>query len=259
MFVKIFREDEIVDYELFLEKHPLATVTQCTKWGEFQAQLPARGKVWRIGVYDGGESEKGDAAGESGGDGGDGDDVGRLDSGRGKKSPGIFGGTKFGGVNNPKLVATCLVVRHKLPKGYCWLYSQGGPVGDYEDGGGKWLDLLKTEIAKIAKVENAVFWRISPTLILSNKKNYTIRGFKKAHAHYQPESTLKIDLTRGEEEILAGMKQKGRYNIKVAKKHGVSVRFSDGSDGDIENFYKILKMTTVRDGFNPHDFEFSQL
>jgi len=47
--------------------------------------------------------------------------------------------------------------------------------------------------------------------------------FVKAPTDQQPFRTLLIDLTLSEEEILAQMKPKGRYNIKVAQKHRVVV------------------------------------
>ena len=50
---------------------------------------------------------------------------------------------------------------------------------------------------------------------------------------------------QSEEEILAQMKQKGRYNIKVAQKHGITVTESD----DIDAFYTLVTQTGQRDGF----------
>lgn len=59
------------------------------------------------------------------------------------------------------------------------------------------------------------------------------------------EATLQIDLTQSEEEILKQMKQKGRYNIKVAEKAGVEVRESE----DIDAYYKLAKKTGARDNY----------
>lgn len=154
-----------------------------------------------------------------------------------------------------EIFACCLIVRHRLPGGYAWFYSQGGPIGDYESPRfDEWFMALKSAVFDLARKEGAVFWRISPLLQSENKIH--LQGFKKAHSHYQPESTLVIDLTQSEEEILAAMKQKGRYNIKMAGKSGVKVRFSDGGDGDLERFYKLLQKTTSRNGFHAHDFEY---
>jgi lipid II:glycine glycyltransferase (peptidoglycan interpeptide bridge formation enzyme) len=59
------------------------------------------------------------------------------------------------------------------------------------------------------------------------------------------ENTLVLDLTLPEDEILGQMKQKGRYNIKQAKKKGVEIF----EEKNIENFWRILQETAKRDGF----------
>ncbi|OGJ56546.1 hypothetical protein A3D88_04785 [Candidatus Peribacteria bacterium RIFCSPHIGHO2_02_FULL_52_16] len=66
--------------------------------------------------------------------------------------------------------------------------------------------------------------------------------------HEQPQATRIIDLTKSEEEILAQMHQKGRYNIKVAEKHGVMIEQSQ----DIDAFYELMKKTSERDRFGKH-------
>lgn len=64
--------------------------------------------------------------------------------------------------------------------------------------------------------------------------------------HEQPEATRILDLTVSEEEILAQMKPKGRYNIGVAEKSGVTVEQSE----DVESFFSILQGTAERDQFS---------
>ena len=51
--------------------------------------------------------------------------------------------------------------------------------------------------------------------------------------------TFIIDLTRSEEELLKNMHPKGRYNIKVAQKHGVSVR-EDSSSLSLRNYLELM-------------------
>lgn len=60
-----------------------------------------------------------------------------------------------------------------------------------------------------------------------------------------PEASRIVDLAQSEEEILADMKPKGRYNIKVAQKHGIEVRESK----DIEAFVALHADTAERDAF----------
>ncbi len=65
--------------------------------------------------------------------------------------------------------------------------------------------------------------------------------------HVHPEATRIIDLRPTEEEILAQMKQKGRYNIRLTEKNGVAVKNST----DIDVFARLMDETAVRDGFRP--------
>lgn len=115
-----------------------------------------------------------------------------------------------------KIRATALIIRKPLPFGKCWLLAPRGPICDFKDE--VWQALFQ-EIKKIAKKENAVFLRIEPPL----QKPPQLKDFKKAHASYQPERTIKLDLSLSEGDLLKQMKPKGRYNIRLAEKKGVKV------------------------------------
>lgn len=85
---------------------------------------------------------------------------------------------------------------------------------------------------------------------------------KKSFERYTPETTLVLDLSLSEEEILKQMKPKGRYNIKIAERHGVvieqysrslrSPRLSRNDSDEFDAFYKILAKTAKRGGFHCH-------
>jgi lipid II:glycine glycyltransferase (peptidoglycan interpeptide bridge formation enzyme) len=152
-----------------------------------------------------------------------------------------------------------------LPFGKCWLYCNRGPVLNElsEDA----LNDFINEVKKIVKKENAVFVRIETPYnfeSLDAKKYEEITkkiGFRNAHTSHQPEYTLIIDLQASLEGILAQMKQKGRYNIRLAKKKGVCVRAADPKNEkqfalDTDAFYQILQETTQRDQFKGHNRTF---
>ncbi len=66
----------------------------------------------------------------------------------------------------------------------------------------------------------------------------------------QLEATIVLDLTQNEDKLLAAMHQKCRYNIKVAKKHGVLVSQHRGDDQKaLDSLYTLLRETAGRDGF----------
>ncbi len=63
----------------------------------------------------------------------------------------------------------------------------------------------------------------------------------------QPPSTMMVDLRPSPDEIMAAMKQKTRYNIRLAAKKGVAVR--TGTKADIPAFIRMMHITGQRDGF----------
>lgn len=205
MKVRILEKSEEGKWDEFVQQHELGTIHQLSKWGHFQARVPARGKYWILVV---------------------------------ESSDKIVGGT--------------VLIRHSLPKGLCWLYAARGPVVEYLDGSK--LALLVDEVKKIAVKERAVFMRIDPPLLRGGVK---VKGFRQIEEGFQPQHTLIVDLQASEEEILAQMKQKGRYNIKVAEKKGVHIRAGKGKK-DIGEFYRLLQETTDRDGFRGHGEDYYQ-
>jgi len=161
---------------------------------------------------------------------------------------------------NGKTIGGTMLIRHKIKKGVSWLYSARGPLLDYDSKDlQKQMDELLKVVKEIAKKEKAIFIRIDPSLTSDTKLK--LKGFKSTHSGFQPEHTLILDLTQSEDELLAQMKQKGRYNIRLAEKKGVTIRISDPDNEkqfkkDIHRYFKILNETTSRDGFHGHNEDF---
>ena len=197
----------------------LGNVHQTSRWGRFQeAGKQAGWKWWIVGVFDEG-----------------------------------------------RLVGGSLVLKRLMSMGKCWLYVPKGPIFDYKDRAVRevmmaWLVVVR----EIAKQEKAIYLRVEPGMVEHGPEDFGLRlhynwdeiGFVKAHAHYQPENTVVVDLGPSEEQILAKMKAKGRYNIKLAEKKGVEVVVAGEAGCSLEQgvtvFHKILNETTDRDGFSGH-------
>ena len=73
------------------------------------------------------------------------------------------------------------------------------------------------------------------------------RGFHYSDGQIQFRNTVLIDLSPTEDELLARMKQKTRYNIRLATRKGVSVRA--GTRDDLSMLYQMYAETSLRDGF----------
>lgn len=131
-------------------------------------------------------------------------------------------------------IGKSFVIRRGLPFGFCWFECPRGRLSAHDI----------PEIEKIARRKKAVFLRIEPP------RNYKFpHGFRPAHAHYQPEETLILDLSLSEDDLLKQMKEKGRYNIRLAVKKGVKVRRSKNAG----IFYDLMQKTAARDKFSPHE------
>ncbi len=72
----------------------------------------------------------------------------------------------------------------------------------------------------------------------------------------QPPQTIIINLQAAEEDIMAAMKQKTRYNIRLAAKKGVTVR--EGSLPDIAIFNNMIQITGQRNAFGVHEPRYYQ-
>jgi len=102
------------------------------------------------------------------------------------------------------------------------------------------------EITALARWEDAVFVQIEPLFDLKGLESFTPSSYKKFVQPY----TIFIDLTKSEEEILAGMKQKGRYNIKIAQKNDISVTFCPPTEENLQKFMGLLSQTSQRNHFS---------
>ncbi|HUV09205.1 MAG TPA: peptidoglycan bridge formation glycyltransferase FemA/FemB family protein [Spirochaetia bacterium] len=76
------------------------------------------------------------------------------------------------------------------------------------------------------------------------------RIFRKAPMDIQPTSTVLLDIRPEDEKILAGMKHKTRYNIRLALKKGVVV--TDGGPEELDFWYALYRKTALRDRITIH-------
>ena len=131
--------------------------------------------------------------------------------------------------------ATALVIIDKTAFGLSTWDIPRGPLGKNSETREK---LLKA-IAEEAQKEKCMALYFSPQSDLSLLTSHP------SSRHEQPETTLALDLSLSEEELQKQMKPKGRYNIGVAVKHGVTVEESKDADA----FFSLLKGTSERDAF----------
>ncbi|MCF7844620.1 MAG: aminoacyltransferase [Kiritimatiellales bacterium] len=144
-----------------------------------------------------------------------------------------------------EIVASALVIIDRTTFGISTWEIPRGPIGPI-DNEKLIIDNLLEEIIRHASDDHCLalfFSPLNPNLILNSQ--FSILN---SNRYQHPAATRIIDLTKSEEEILAQMKPKGRYNIRVAQKHGVTIEESR----DIDAFYELVSETTKRDKFTGH-------
>jgi hypothetical protein len=76
-----------------------------------------------------------------------------------------------------------------------------------------------------------------------------LRGFKLGCPPVAPEATIWLDLTRTDDELIAGMSRMRRRNLRKALQSDLAVEQGD----DIEVFQRLHSATAARQGFSPFD------
>ncbi|PIS07412.1 hypothetical protein COT78_03680 [Candidatus Berkelbacteria bacterium CG10_big_fil_rev_8_21_14_0_10_43_13] len=140
-----------------------------------------------------------------------------------------------------------LILQKKLPLGFSMLYS---PMIDQVQSSKFQVQGFNEQIKKIVRGCNAIFYRaeIDIPVIPNTKYDIPAFGFTKSFEEMQPEHTLILDLSKREEEILAQMKQKGRYNIKIANKSNLVIKKTTTPDDSLDDFYRLYSATGKRHG-----------
>ncbi len=142
------------------------------------------------------------------------------------------------------------------------LYAPKGPVLRWDDQASvsRMLDALQD----ICRQEKAIFIKIDPDVLLGTgipgtedevpalqglalQAELERRGWQYSQDQIQFRNSVLLDLRKSEDELQAVMKQKTRYNIRLAARKGVKVRL--GELAELPMLYKMYAETAVRDGF----------
>lgn len=170
-------------------------------------------------------------------------------------------------LNTDHCVAAALILKRQVIRsGFAArlsvLYSPKGPLLDWTNE--PLRKRVLNDLQSFAKKQGAIFLKIDPDVRLGTGvpgsgeeaqdstgqalvAELKRRGWEYSSDQIQFRNTVLIDLNPSEEELLARMKQKTRYNIRIAEKKGVSLRV--GKLEDLPMLYKMYAETSVRDGF----------
>jgi len=165
---------------------------------------------------------------------------------------------RLGVFDGQELKASFQLTVHPLPYlPYNLLYFPKGPMPD---------EAMLEALQKLGHQEKAVLVKLEPNVggpiaeIDKATKFQSVKEFlqKNGCRPGRPlftKYTFQLDLTKTEDQLLAAMKSKTRYNIRLAQRHGVKVT-EDNSPSAFETYLKLTVETTKRQRFYAHTLDY---
>lgn len=115
------------------------------------------------------------------------------------------------------------------------------------------LRLLIAQGRALSLEYGALGFRIEPHL--PPPRPSLLRNWARAPVDLTPIHTLMLDLSQSETALRARMHPKGRYNLGLSTRQGVSVRMSSDM-GDLRAFYALFTETALRNSFFAEPYGF---
>jgi lipid II:glycine glycyltransferase (peptidoglycan interpeptide bridge formation enzyme) len=148
-------------------------------------------------------------------------------------------------------------------------YAPRGPCLDWSEPA--YVALVVDELKRWASDDGAIFVKIDPETnptsplggtdadstdhaLGAAQRDLLVSGWRRSTEQIQFRNTMVLDLRGSEEALLARMKQKTRYNLRLAERREVEVRTATEDDFDI--LYRMYAETSIRDGFAIRDREY---
>lgn len=167
------------------------------------------------------------------------------------------------------IIASALILKRTAFRRFSIFYAPKGPLMDWANE--PLRKRVLDDLQAFAKKQGAIFLKLDPDVVLGRGVPASVdeatensgqavwsdlrrRGWVESSDQIQFRNTVMVDLSASEEEILMRMKQKTRYNVRLAEKKGVLLRV--GSLEDLGMLYKMYAETSVRDGFVIRDEEY---
>jgi peptidoglycan pentaglycine glycine transferase (the first glycine) len=146
------------------------------------------------------------------------------------------------------IIGGAVVAKWRYAPQCCFYYIQDGPVlpADESDARQVFNAILsrveqyrQRESQTVSHLRIEPRWECLPDFV----QGFGTPDFRDQFT--EPRNTLCIDLRMPEEAILAQMKPKGRYNIRIAQRHGVTI-VEDNSAQGLTDFVRIQRRTALR-------------
>lgn len=159
--------------------------------------------------------------------------------------------TRIAVVENSNIIMCAVIIKQELPLRKHYLYIPYGPVVNRENINVQnifsfFILNIKEKLVK----KTTLFIKIEPDehFLLDLKT----AGFIQSEKNIQATETMIMDLSFSEEELLARMKQKTRYNVRLAERKEVRVVGFDNTQEAKKIFLMLLNDTAQRNKFRLH-------
>ncbi|WP_457637215.1 lipid II:glycine glycyltransferase FemX [Oceanithermus sp.] len=153
-----------------------------------------------------------------------------------------------------RLVAAAQLLERRLLGPLTMSYAPRGPAFNP----GVNLGQIGKLLAQSAR--GAVYLQLEPPLALREPFTAPDLPPLRPHATIQPEYSIWVDITAGEDATLARMKSKTRYNIRLSKRKGVTSRIVRPTDAEsstaFESFWSLFSETNRRAKLLQHSREY---
>ncbi len=145
-------------------------------------------------------------------------------------------------------IAAAQILHRPLPRTpFGVMYVPKGPALNFESA--ELFARVLSELENFARQSRAIFIKVDPDVQVNQSAASVLlqRGWRVSDEQIQFHNTVTLDLARNETDILAAMKPKWRYNIRLAEKKGVKVEA--GTQDTLNTIYEMYAETSARDGF----------
>jgi peptidoglycan pentaglycine glycine transferase (the first glycine) len=152
----------------------------------------------------------------------------------------------------------CRAAPHLPPRLGSFVYIPKGPVIDWYQPA--LCDAFFAQLNRFLRKQGVITLRMEPHLEMLPAANDCLMESISNTQFYpaapiQPVRTIMLDLAPDEDALLANMKEKWRYNVRLAGRKGVTVRTAQSED-DVRSWYALLQTTSQRDRFGIHTFAY---
>ena len=159
---------------------------------------------------------------------------------------------------NNEIVAAAQVLRRTAPRVSLWMghlaYIPKGPVLDWSNE--VLCDAFFTQLHRFLQLHRAIALRVELHQELGEDDSSVVLKHLAQQKMYetqavQPLRTIILDITPDETTLLARLKEKWRYNVRLAGRKGVTIRVAETIE-DVQAWYSLLETTGERDQFGIH-------